>query len=369
MCKRILFACNQVPYYGGANTTFYLLFKALQSRDWDVHYLNLIDFQRMGFYKDVFNSDFGNPSNLLNVHNVLIKDDKVSNELKKILDDINPDLILAKNFTAPNLLKNVNRDVNMWFFPSQSDQIRNSIYNRILSSEEEALHIINEGKHDIPITWIPEQEVVKHSDYILCNSKSTQSWFRYFYPEMKYKISEEILWTANLIYRELVDHFSHAQRFEDRSIDVLFIANRWDRMEKNFNMASDIMNRLNYKTNIHIVGQCDINSNGIYVHQFLHYKKVLELMKNTKTVVSTSIYDPAPNVLYEASVLGCNVVASKNCGNWELCNQTLLVEDYNIESYIDKIKISLEKRYDNNINLFLKTDIVDQVSQIINEKQ
>ena len=30
--------------------------------------------------------------------------------------------------------------------------------------------------------------------------------------------------------------------------------------------------------------------------------------------------DAAPGILFEGAVMGCNLVASKNCGNWEVCH-------------------------------------------------
>jgi len=51
---------------------------------------------------------------------------------------------------------------------------------------------------------------------------------------------------------------------------------------------------------------------------------VFRLMGNAKTIVSTSRYDAAPGILFEGSVMGCNLVASRNCGNWKICHTELL---------------------------------------------
>jgi len=69
-------------------------------------------------------------------------------------------------------------------------------------------------------------------------------------------------------------------------------------------------------------------------------------------VVSPSSFDAAPGILFEASAMGCNVVASKNCGNWMLCNTALLVNRYDAKSFVSKIELSLSQKYPDNFDYF-----------------
>jgi len=241
MGLRILFACNQVPNYGGANTTFYMLFEILQREGWDVHYLNIIENDRLEFYRSTFGNVFGNPKYLPNVHNILFNDGISHHQVRKLIDSINPDLFVGKNFKAPFMLKTLKSEIETWFLPSGCSQIRNGIYKGILRSEIDALKRARHYRNSIPLTWAPEIQAVEKADKIICHTGSTRFWFNYFYPEHKHKISENILWSAPLVYERLSKEKSDLKNFKNRSIDVLFVANRWSRDEKNYDMVKKII--------------------------------------------------------------------------------------------------------------------------------
>jgi len=54
--------------------------------------------------------------------------------------------------------------------------------------------------------------------------------------------------------------------------------------------------------------------------------------------------DPAPGILWEASVMGCNVVASRGCGNWQLCHDALLAQPDQLYDFVQKIRVAFEKQ-------------------------
>src|SRR5206468_1730768 len=92
---------------------------------------------------------------------------------------------------------------------------------------------------------------------------------------------------------------------------------------------------------------------GAVHHGFIADRAILfELMGRARTVVSASAIDAAPGVLFEASALGCNVVASPNCGNAHLCHPDLLVERADAPSFIRAIRASLQRKYPDNAAAF-----------------
>ena len=52
--------------------------------------------------------------------------------------------------------------------------------------------------------------------------------------------------------------------------------------------------------------------------------------------------------------MGCNIVASKNCGNWELCNEQLLVSDYTADAFADAIRRASTSKFEDNLDQFLE---------------
>ena len=39
--------------------------------------------------------------------------------------------------------------------------------------------------------------------------------------------------------------------------------------------------------------------------------------------------------------MGCNVVASKNCRNWQLCSDELVVDPYTLSTFVKRIRLAV----------------------------
>ena len=50
--------------------------------------------------------------------------------------------------------------------------------------------------------------------------------------------------------------------------------------------------------------------------------------------------------------MGCNVIASPNCGNWDLCNERLLAESCSQNAFLSKIEMSSNASYKDNRERF-----------------
>lgn len=79
-------------------------------------------------------------------------------------------------------------------------------------------------------------------------------------------------------------------------------------------------------------------------------------MGDARTLVCPSTLDSAPGILYEAAAMGCNVVASRNCGNWRLCHSELLVDPFGIGTFVECIARSLTREFESNIDEFLQSN-------------
>jgi glycosyltransferase involved in cell wall biosynthesis len=136
-----------------------------------------------------------------------------------------------------------------------------------------------------------------------------------------------------------------ARPFEERDIDVLFIASDWDRPEKNYPLVRSVARRLG-DARIHVVGDASRRLPGVTYHGFVGDRDGLfTLMGRTRCVACPSIIDAAPGILFEASVLGCNVVASKNCGNWEMCHPELVADPFNADTFTTCIRRAMQRKF------------------------
>ena len=80
---------------------------------------------------------------------------------------------------------------------------------------------------------------------------------------------------------------------------------------------------------------------------------LFSILGDARTVASFSLYDAAPQILFEGSALGCNLVASKNSGNWVVCNESLLVDPLTDDGAEAAVRKSLGAKFPDNIEHFL----------------
>jgi glycosyltransferase involved in cell wall biosynthesis len=137
---------------------------------------------------------------------------------------------------------------------------------------------------------------------------------------------------------------------------VLFIAGSWTRPEKNYALVSKLVSSLK-GLNIHIVGEAESRADHAIHHGLIVKREDLfSLLGRTKALVCPSLFDAAPGILFEGSAMDCNLVASKNCGNWKICNERLLVDPFTPEEFLKKTVLSVSEKFDDNMSFFLKTD-------------
>ena len=63
--------------------------------------------------------------------------------------------------------------------------------------------------------------------------------------------------------------------------------------------------------------------------------------------------DAAPGGIFEASAMGCNVVASPDCGFWELCHDDLLVPTPSAAAFLDRIELACAQPFSDHRDQFL----------------
>lgn len=202
----------------------------------------------------------------------------------------------------------------------------------------------------------PEKLAVELSDLVITHSPHVQRLFSYFYPSYRGKLYEEVLSSAPYIVGDLLLADVDALPFEERPVDVVLVASDWARVEKNFALAGALMRRLG-DLRVHVVGDVPEKHEHAFYHGFVpEHAELHQLMRQSKVCVSTSSFDAAPGVLFEAAALGCNVVASRNCGNWRLCHSELLVEPYTADAFSAAVRRAVTKPYPQHLEDFLSDE-------------
>jgi glycosyltransferase involved in cell wall biosynthesis len=368
MGRRLLIGCYEVPGWGGAATRAYLLFQRMQRDGWDVAYVNLVGAEDEGFLRGLFGAALGNPQALAGVHTCIVDD--VRSPLQPTLTDlvgrIAPDLLLGVGFIAALLMKWAAAHLPLIFLTAGSRRIQHLIEAGAVKDFMGFQRSVHAG---VSFPLPPddrERTAAALSDLIIVHSPQVRLAFEYFVPEHAGKIYANTISVADLRYDEAALFARARKPFADRDIDVVFVASQWNRPMKNYALVRKIVARC-AGLNVHIVGDADHPRLPVQRHGVLTRREDLyALLGRARTLVCPSLLDAAPGVLFEASAMGCNVITSPNCGNWQLCNEQLVAARGSTSDFVAAIARAQRAAYPDHAEHFRGgyADLVDTLSVV-----
>lgn len=354
MSKRILFACYEVPRRGGANTILYLLFERMQRAGFDVSYVNLVEEMDEVFFRYLFGDNFDNPQSLANVHTAVLKHPlwRAHDNLTDLIRTLAPDLLVGFGFIAARLLELAAPDRPVVFMPAGVRHLQYLIEAGVV---RDFMAFQTSARRGLTFP-VPAQDrerlAVEASALIIVHSPLVKFAFEQFFPTQRGRIYDNIISVADLIYAEAESFHALKRPFAQRDIDLLFVASSWNRPEKNYRLVRQLISRC-AGLRIHVVGDITRPHPAAHCHGAVTQRHDLyALLGRCKTLVCPSLVDAAPGILFEASAMGCNVIASPNCGNWQLCHEQLLAEDCSPGAFLRKIPLALTRLYQDNPQYF-----------------
>jgi len=366
MSKRILLGCYGVPGRGGAGTVLYLLFERMQRDGLDVAYVNLVDEKDEVFFRYLFGDTYDNPRSLQNVYTCILKDPlwRVHPPLADLISTLTPDLLFGFGFIAAWLLELTAPRMPVVFMTAGSRHMQHLVETGAVRDFMAFRRSVERGV----VFPIPpkdrERWAVEHCALIIVHSPLVKFVLNHFFPGQVGKIYANVISVADLVYSE-AERFEHFKRpFAQRDIDLLFIASSWNRSEKNSRLMQKIIGRCP-GLNVHIVGDVGQPYLPAQCHGAITRREdIYAMLGRSKTLACPSLIDAAPGVLFEASAMGCNVIASPNCGNWQLCHEYLLAEQCKTSVFADKIMSALTGTYKDNREHFRGgyADLVETLS-------
>lgn len=364
--KKILISSFEVPGWGGACTSAYELFAKMQNDGYDVSFINLISENDRVFFETLYNGSLGNPKQLKNVYSnyLSVPQYDYQKKLDELVQDISPDVILAVGWIAALVLKKT-VTTELVYLTTGSDQVKSYIRYKRLKDYLYLEKYIRENKYKLKKISKEESRAVDASDLVITHSQMMQDVYRYFYNTLAGKIYSETIWFSEWIYKEANNYQHLSRNFSEREIDLIFIASDWKREEKNFKFVKKLVSSFK-GLKINVVGIAaeyisGVDFSGIIVDR----EHLFGLLGNSKTIVCPSVFDAAPGILFEASALGCNIITSKNCGNWQICNEKLLVDPFTVSEFRNKIILSLEKKYPDNMDFFLNANSYRKLIEVV----
>jgi glycosyltransferase involved in cell wall biosynthesis len=351
--KRLMLCCFEVPGYGGASTAGYDLFRRMLADGFDSRFLNLIDARDRDFFAHAFGAEAGNPMGLPGVDNITVTTlGGVHPELQRLIDDVAPDLMMGIGSVATAMLRRNAPQRRLVFYTSGCSQAEAMILDGFAADAMGLRRVFERSKAAPRLVSRNEREAFRGADLVIANSTMTQEFLASIFPGETGRIYRHVVWSAEWTYASALRYRSSARPFEQREIDILFVASSWDRAVKNYPMVQKLAARFPHAA-IHIAGDVSAPMPRIVHHGLLPNRALIELMGNARTVVCPSLIDSAPGILYEAAAMGCNLVASRNCGNWSLCHPDLLAARCSVDAFAECIARALTRSYPDNIASFL----------------
>lgn len=354
MDRRILIACYEVPGYGGASSSRYLQFERMKKNGLHVSFVNLIGEPDDKFFRAQYGDKMGNPRSLPSVYNCGLQGRWFDPQptLDKLVKRLSPHVLIGGDYIAAFLLRQSAPATRLLYLASGCNFMKEFLRRKFVKDYTAMETLIHRGLPLPDPVGCREKHVVYSSDLIIVNSPIVKRLYEYFFPSQTGKIYPDIQWIAEYIYHDIARFNRLIKPFTERDIDVLFVASNWSRLEKNFGMVQTIIAACK-DLNIHVAGTFE----KPYGHAIFHglvpdTQEIFSLFGRAKTVVCPSLLDAAPGILFEASGMGCNVVTSRNCGNWELCHSELLVDPYSGKGFIEKIRLALTGPRQDNRTLF-----------------
>ena len=261
--------------------------------------------------------------------------------------------MLGMDAIPSSMLKQSAPDTRLIFLACGSDQARWYVERGEAPDMVSLFRLLRSNSFPPAIRPGRELEAMRMSDLVLANADDLRDICRLYYPDWAGKVYSKPLWFAEWICEEAEPYRDLARPFADREIDVLFVASLWNRQVKNYSLVADIIARCR-DLKICIVGEIEHQAgHAVHTGFVSSRREMFHILGNARTLVSTSNMDAAPGIMFEASKMGCNVVASRNCGNWRICHEDLLVDPYHLQGYLKNIRRSVQKKYPDHLEYFL----------------
>lgn len=114
------------------------------------------------------------------------------------------------------------------------------------------------------------------------------------------------------------------EKWKERSIDLIFIVSDCYRKVKNADLVYHLFRRSEFrdlkKVIIGLNADVCLNSvaNTTVVNVNKSREEVIKYLQDSKILLLPSFFDSSPNILYEALLSKCNVIAAKNIGNVQI---------------------------------------------------
>lgn len=367
MKRRVLLAVYEAPGFGGASTSQDSLHARMQKDGIDSHLVLIIRRSDRAFYEYTFGESWSNPGSLANVHVHWVDDTSGHGDadLRDLVLKIGPDVVECRGYVAAHLIGVAAGHLPMVY--SLVGIPETSALSRDRPGEISTVIDAYAGRSRTPtLLSAGQMQAFLRSSLVVANSDLTLEACRALLPHwLSVRLHHESLSSVEWMVEQVRGLGVEPLPFEQRDIDLLLVASSWNRWEKNYPLVRELVEGCP-DLRIHLVGHCDSEIPSTTHHGLIGDRsRVLELMARAKVLVCPSRVDAAPGVLFEGALMGCNPVASKNCGNWQICDERLVVETYTSAGFEAAARLATREAYPNHLEDLVNDGSYDRLLEIL----
>jgi len=338
--RRVLFACSAAPAWGNANPWAYSLHELLGESALDAALVQVVSEADVAYFDYVFGRECDNPQRLAGVHRCVVDEPVVQRQeaLAALIDTFAPELLVGWGSTATRLLSLAAPKLPLIFMATRCDALERLIdAGAVRDFLGFRAGVVRGIAYPVDASDA-ELDAVARCDLVVLPSALAHFTYEQLYYSHAGKMYERPLAASALVSRE-ADRFAALRRpLPQRDIDVLFVADRWDVPARNLRVATALHGALP-SCNVQFVGECE-HPFSASAHGVLSRPALYELLGRCKVAVFPGLADAAPAGMLEASAMGCNVVASPDCGWSELCHPDLIAPSPTAAALRERIELA-----------------------------
>jgi glycosyltransferase involved in cell wall biosynthesis len=364
---RVLVTSFEVPGWGGASTAAEEIFVHLRARGVDARLLHLVEAGDESHFRRRFGESFANRRGLPDVATCLLRSPWRGEqpELAAAIRGIAPDVVLGVGFIAALAAKRAAPGRRLAFLTTGCQQAKLLIEGGWAPDLVTLERRLARPWFRPPMLADDEKDVIACAELVVPHCDAVATLLRAFHPHRRGRIYPRPLSFAPWIHERALPFRHLARDFAARDIDLLFVASSWSRHEKNAAAVAGLVRALP-GARIHVVGEAERRFGGAVHHGLVtDAGELFALMGRARALVCPSRFDAAPGILFEGSALGCNLVASPNCGNAAICHDDLLAPGARVADLLPPVRRALDRRYEDRIGAFLEADASTRLLEIL----
>lgn len=325
--RRLLSVCRGVPEWGDANPWAYALHAVLRAAGFDALLVPLLTAADAAYFDHVLGPDCADPDALGGVQPCAIADapEQPPAALAALVAAWAPDVAIAWEVETARLLRRVAAELPLVLVSTRCARLDDLIATGAVRDFLGFRAAVARGVRFPVAAGDAERTALDACDLLLLPSALAHAAQAHLFPTHVGKMYARAISAAEPMSAAAERYGALRRPFAERDIDVTFVAGSWQPAARGLPLVARTCARFPDRQ-VALIGEGGAPG-AAHRLGVLPRRALFEVLGRSKVVVAAGLADPAPAGWFEASAMHCNLVASPNCGPWELCPEPLRVAD------------------------------------------